>query len=254
MGRLSCGVQCSRTILLALNVLFMLFGCALMGLGVYMKVNKNFIAIITAHTSTEKFEGATMQALIVIMITVGVFTLLLSTFGCLGAVCKNRCLLYIYAVILSILIILELTAFVLVLAYRNRLWRSYNDDLLDIFRSGYSKNQTDVIAAIETLESTFKCCGVESFADYNQWGCRVGISTWGCKLPSSCYRSHMSGQGDFYREGCANTIAIWLWNELPIIAGVLAVVLLTEIFGVICAIALGVAINHSSTGICYELN
>jgi hypothetical protein len=48
-----------------------------------------------------------------------------------------------------------------------------------------------------------------------------------------------------YSLGCAKAVVTWIWNELPILAGVLGGILAIEIFGLISSLVLGVAVSHA---------
>lgn len=84
MARLSCGVQCTRVILLILNVLFFIFGCVLLSLGIYLTVSKKLDVAFSDHFNTKIIGKDVLEGVGIIMITVAGFTLLLSTFGCFG--------------------------------------------------------------------------------------------------------------------------------------------------------------------------
>ncbi|CAF0785750.1 unnamed protein product [Adineta ricciae] len=241
MAQLSCGVQCTRSLLLVLNVGFILVGFSVMGVGIYLKVGNNFRAISEISAVSQALDGEAMQWVSIGMIVLGVFTALLAIFGCLGAMSKNRCFLYVYAICLTLIILVEFAAVIATLIYRNDLYKSFDSGFMEVFQHAYSKNQTEVQKAIESLEENFKCCGVNGPSDYSKFG---------FKMPRSCYRN----KDDFpipYSDGCALAVAVWIWNELPIIASVLGVILFIEIFGVISALVLGVAVSHSSSPIYY---
>ncbi|CAF0924242.1 unnamed protein product [Rotaria sp. Silwood1] len=236
MVQLSYGVQCTRAALFALNILFLLVGFTVMGLGIYVKVNGNFIAISEIYGVSEALGREAMQWIGVGMITVGILTACLAAFGCLGAVLKNRGFLYTYSVILLLIIFFEFAAVIVTLVFRNDLWKTYDSGFMEVFHHAYSQNQTETIKIIENLERKFKCCGVDGASDYARYG---------YKIPSSCYADE-STKRILYSQGCAEAVAIWVWNKLPIIAGVLGAILFIELFGVISSIVLGVAISHSS--------
>ena len=239
MVRLSCGVQYTRITLFSLNILFLLFSLCILALGIYIKVNGNFDAITAAYNITQALGSATMQWIGTIMIIVGSITCCLATFGCFGALNKNRFLLYTYALMLSLIILLEFATVIVVLRFRNKLWHSYDSGFEKVFYDAYYYHETETIKLIEQLEREFKCCGVEGAIDYNRSG---------FKIPPSCYPSQSLLPNEKpFSEGCANAIAIWVWNKLPIIAVVLGSILFVELFGVISSLVLGVAISHSST-------
>ena len=84
MARLSCGVQCTRTILFLLNILFVILGFTLLGVGIYVKVSKKLDIALSEHINTKILGGDVLEWVGVIMIIVAVFTILLASFGCLG--------------------------------------------------------------------------------------------------------------------------------------------------------------------------
>ncbi|CAF1328075.1 unnamed protein product [Rotaria sp. Silwood1] len=242
MVRLSCGVQCTRTILFILNILFFIFGFTLLGFGIYVKVSKTLHIALSEHINTKIIGGSALEWIGVIMIIVAVFTILLSAFGCLGALFKNRVFLYLYAVILSLVIITELAALIITLTYRVRIRDSYYHGFQQLFIEIYSNNHTDLKYVIEDIEREFKCCGIDNVTDYYEHNYTV---------PVTCYQDE-----DFHKsifdQGCANAIIQWLWHQFPIIGSVLGGILLIEIFGIISSIALGTAISHSSYSKIYE--
>ncbi|CAF1383949.1 unnamed protein product [Adineta steineri] len=213
-----------------------------MGLGIYVKVNGNFRAVAEIYSISEALGGEAMQWVATGLIIVGIFTALLAAFGCLGAILRNRCFLYLYCLFLTLIILFEFAAVISTLVFRNTLYRSYDSGLMEVFQHGYGQNNTEVIKIIENLERQFKCCGVDGPVDYTRYG---------YKIPQSCYPSKTVSVFP-YSDGCAPAVAIWIWNQLPIIAGVLGSILFIEIFGVISSLVLGVAISHSSQADYYQ--
>ncbi|CAF2400267.1 unnamed protein product [Rotaria sp. Silwood2] len=241
MIRLSCGVQVTRTILVALNVLFILFGFALLGFGIYLKVSKKFDVALSDHINAQIIGGEAIAVVGVILIVTGIFTILLSIFGCLGSLLKNRLFLYLYAIILSILMILELAAFITTMSSRVRVRHSYESGLWNVFSDAYDNHRQDLIKQVEDLEQEFKCCGVVNSDDYQKVNSTI---------PLSCHQDQSLSK-PIFNKGCADAIIDWIWDELPVIGGVVGAVIFIEIFGVISSISLAVAISHYSYGELY---
>lgn len=90
MVQLSCGVQCTRAALFALNIVFLLIGFSVMGFGIFIKVNGNFSAIAEVYSITEALGNDVMQWVGIGLIVIGIFTACLATFGCLGMLIISR--------------------------------------------------------------------------------------------------------------------------------------------------------------------
>jgi len=107
---------------------------------------------------------------------------------------------------------------------------------MEVFHQAYTHNQTETIKVIENLEREFQCCGVEGASDYMKYG---------HPIPLACYPNQTQTFQPYF-QGCAEAVIKWIWNELPIFAGVIGAILFIEIFGIIASLVLGVAISHSS--------
>lgn len=242
MSHLLCCVRCTRTILSVLNIISFLFGFSILGLGIYIKLNGNFDAIVVAYYISQILGEETMQWIGTTMIISGASTACIAAFGCLGAIYQNRVFLYTYSLFLTLIILLEFAAVIIILRLHNDLWQSYDAGFEQVFQRAYRNNQTETIQIIEQFEKEFKCCGVNSYTDYMKPD---------YKIPLSCYQNQIP-QGLLFNQGCAEAVVIWLWKELPIIAGVLGSIVVIELFGIISSLVLGVTIYHSSNTDIYQ--
>jgi hypothetical protein len=131
----------------------------------------------------------------------------------------------------------ELAAFITALVMRVKIEDTYRDNLWKIFEDAYKDNRTDVIDAIEKLEKQFECCGVNNSLDYQ---------TLNITAPDSCYKDPDASEP--YSLGCAKAIIDWIVDELPAVGGVTGATLVLEVFGLVTAIALAVALKKDSYG------
>jgi hypothetical protein len=81
---LSCGVGFMRGILLLLNIIFVILGAGLIGIGIYIKIDNNFSAVLNKFAEVSNFEGQSLGFLAFVLIGGGIFTLLIALFGCIG--------------------------------------------------------------------------------------------------------------------------------------------------------------------------
>ncbi|CAF2364675.1 unnamed protein product [Rotaria sp. Silwood2] len=227
---LSCGIGFMRGILLLLNIFFVFIGLGLIGLGVYVKVDNKLSAVLSKFTEVSSFEGQSLGFLAFVLIGGGIFTLIIAVSGYFGSLWHNRCLLYLYATILGILMIIELVGFILAFAYKSKLEDVYSKSLTKVFTNALIVDDTKVLNAFHDMEKSLACCGVNGKTDYDNSG----------KLaPDSCVK---------YPTGCSTIIINTLEKNLPIIGGSLGAVLFLELLGFIGAIALAVALRHASDG------
>jgi hypothetical protein len=81
---LPCGVAFMRGALLLLNIIFVLASILLIGIGIYIRVDNNFSAILNKLADVSTFEAQSLGFLAFVLIGGGIFTLLISLFGCAG--------------------------------------------------------------------------------------------------------------------------------------------------------------------------
>ena len=135
-----------------------------------------------------------------------------------------------YAIILVILMIVELVGFIMAFVYKGKLQSVYEDALFKALQTGLEKENKEVLAAFQQLEKALQCCGVHNITDY------IGYPKY--PLSPECRQNTTV-------VGCAEKIIDFLSSKLPIIGGTLGGVLALELFGLIAAIALAVALKHA---------
>jgi hypothetical protein len=84
MAEISCGVKFSRITLIVLNFIFVIFGLALFVFGIYLTASKKFDVAFFEGVKVDIIGGEAIQNTGITLIVVGIFTVLLSAFGCLG--------------------------------------------------------------------------------------------------------------------------------------------------------------------------
>jgi len=130
-----------KIVLVVVNVVFLVFGCVLMGVGSYAYNNNNLGAL----------TGATLPLGIV---TLGVFIMFVSFLGCFSAWKESRVLLGFYFFFLALMTFLLLVVGIAVDVKKNSAG-SY-------IRSGWISASNDVRGGLQQL---FQCCGLDGFND-----------------------------------------------------------------------------------------
>jgi len=191
LNQLSCGLQVSKKILIGINVFFLIFGAIIIGLGAY-----------TMAGDTGIYYSKSLPTAIVVL---GCFILVLSFFGCFGAMKENRVLLLIYAVILLILFLCLLIVACVILADKAKV----DSFLGDTWSSASPQTKAQ-------LQSDFTCCGFYSYNDtFAVLPCPTGSTT-----------------------GCLPTLENSLNSKLSLLGGFGIFIAFVQLFGVVLALIL----------------
>lgn len=129
-----------KIVLLAANMIFLIFGCVLVGVG-----------SVALNSRVGVMSGLTLPTGIIVL---GVFIMLLSFLGCFGAWRENRVFLGVYFALLALLTLLLLIVGIAVYVERN----NASKYMIEGWRS--SNNDVKVIVQLE-----FQCCGLMSYND-----------------------------------------------------------------------------------------
>jgi hypothetical protein len=153
-------------------------------------------------------SGATLGIGIIIL---GIFIMGLSFFGCCGARKENRPLLGIYFGVLLVIAIIQFSIAIASVVY--------SEKIPGLVVYGWNNYSTD--DQKRTIERYYECCGFESHDD-----------TPNCADPS-------------WTKTCKDAIVDDLQTKARVLQGASLAIVIAEIFGLVCACCLFVAITRS---------
>ncbi|KAM7292599.1 CD151 antigen [Ixodes scapularis] len=144
----------------------------------------------------------------------------------------------LYTFLLLLIFLLEAVAGVIAYVYEEQVWHELADSLNTTFIESYGidSSRTD---AINDLQSSFKCCGANSYQDWqrSEW-LRLKPRTPN-KVPDSCCKTTTSGCGglvhpsNVYYDGCINALDEQIREHLIIVGAVGLGICLVQVFGMI---------------------
>uniref|UniRef100_A0A4W6BQD2 Tetraspanin n=1 Tax=Lates calcarifer TaxID=8187 RepID=A0A4W6BQD2_LATCA len=193
-----------------------------------------------------------------LLIVVGSVMFLITFLGCFGALRNATCLLKMFLGILVAVLLLQIAAGVVGYLFTDMVMeRTERLMMKAIVR--YREDQ-DLENAIDFIQKKFQCCGVESYKDWSHnvyFECSdTNPSLEACGVPFSCcihqqnqtVLNTMCGYGmqqleersagqDVFTIGCLEKIVWWAKNNLLLVAGLTAGLLLLEV----CMICLAAA-------------
>ncbi|KAM7387830.1 hypothetical protein PAMP_024043 [Pampus punctatissimus] len=216
---------------------FWVVSAVLIAVGIYAKISKE-------------------RALLLII--VGSVMFLITFLGCFGALRNITCLLKMFLGILAVILLLQVAAGIVGYLFTDMVMERTEKLMMKaIFR--YREDQ-DLENAIDFIQKKFQCCGVESYTDWSHnayFECvDTNPSLEACGVPFSCcihlpnqtVLNTMCGYGvqqlekhsasyDVFTVGCLEKIVSWTKNNLLLVAGLTAGLLLLEV----CMICLAAA-------------
>ncbi|XP_026179331.1 tetraspanin-33 isoform X2 [Mastacembelus armatus] len=216
---------------------FWVVSAVLIAVGIYAKIAKE----------TDVVDTLTVDPAL-LLIVVGSVMFLITFLGCFGALRNATCLLKMFLGILASVLFLQISAGVVGYLFTDMVMERTEKLMMKaIIR--YREDQ-DLENAIDFIQK--KCCGVESYKDWSQnvyFKCSdTNPSLEACGVPFSCcirlqnqtVRNTMCGYGkqqleerlaqkNIFTTGCLQQIIWWAKNNLLLVAGLTAGLLLLEV-------------------------
>ncbi|XP_003223232.1 CD63 antigen [Anolis carolinensis] len=221
------GMKCVKFLVFFFNFIFWLCGIALIALGVYVQIELNKTLQTTGSISS---SGAS-----IIILSVGVIVFFISFFGCCGAIKENYCMVTTFAVLLTLIFLVEIAAAIAGYVFKDKV-RTVIDTEIRAEMNQY--NNSDIAKGLDDVQRTYRCCGASNYSDwFHVKGFepqRVPRSC--CKNDTDCTRNPTDA--NVYTEGCVSKIEAWMKKHFIIVAGVALGIAFFELLGIIFACCL----------------
>lgn len=153
---------CVKYLLFAMNFLYFATGVAALSVAAWIFSERNFIA--------EVFSSQMMTAASILLIICGSLIILISFFGCTGALLENRCMILTYFILVATLFLSMVVSGVLAFIFRSQIGDEVRGVMRTTLRDSYGKNDgTAKVKAItdawDQTQAYLYCCSV----DYASW-------------------------------------------------------------------------------------
>nr|XP_033793593.1 CD63 antigen [Geotrypetes seraphini]XP_033793594.1 CD63 antigen [Geotrypetes seraphini] len=226
------GMKCVKFLVFFFNFLFWICGIALIALGVFVQVQLNDSIII---------KNASSSGAPIVIIIVGVVIFFVAFFGCCGAWKENYCMVTTFAILLTLIFLVEIAAAIAGYVFKDKV----NDFLRTSFKDGMSKYNTsaEVKKALDDIQHNFKCCGAnnsEEWSTYPPFNVSHGFPDSCCvNMTKDCGKA---SSPQINKEGCMEKVNAWIKKNVVIIAGVALGIAFFELLGIIfsCCLMKGI--------------
>lgn len=234
---LNAGMRCIKYLLFSFNLLFVITGILISSVGATIKaIYNNFDTLLEDRF----YSPATL------LIAIGCIVFVVAVFGCCGAVRESTCMIMIFAVLLAIVFLLELSAGLAGYILQDGL-KEYLVSRVNVSIEKY-ETDSEIAGTIDFMQERLQCCGLESYHDWEgklENGTQGTISDDGnITVPTSCCLQsceYISG------NGCINRLLYVVGQSAVMLASAAISIALLQLLGVMFACSLGRSIRHQKT-------
>uniref|UniRef100_A0A7N5JHA2 Tetraspanin n=1 Tax=Ailuropoda melanoleuca TaxID=9646 RepID=A0A7N5JHA2_AILME len=220
------GMKCIKYLVFFFNFIFWLCGIALIALGIFVQIELRNTLVMTGPASA--------SAAPIVILAVGVIVFFISFFGCCGAMKENYCMVTTFAVLLTLIFLVEIAAAIAGYIFKDKIQGVINEEVQEELNN-YNSSKVN---PLDTLQKKYSCCGVSNYTDWFS----VPQFKPG-RVPSSCCKnntecSNHPTHDNVNEEGCVTKIEAWLRKHIVIVAAVALGIAFFEILGIIFACCL----------------
>ncbi|XP_053231192.1 CD63 antigen [Podarcis raffonei] len=220
------GMKCVKFLVFFFNFIFWLCGIALIALGIYVQIELKHTLVMTS---------ASASGPPIVILAVGVIVFFISFFGCCGALKENYCMVTTFAVLLTLIFLVEIAAAIAGYIYKDEIKTVIDKEIraeIAVYR-----NNSEVKNLLDDMQQKYSCCGASNYTDWFN-------GTTPSNIPSSCCKHNDTGCKQnptvekINQEGCVTKIEAWLRKHIIIVAGVALGIAFFELLGIIFACCL----------------
>uniref|UniRef100_UPI0037E7069E tetraspanin 35 n=1 Tax=Semicossyphus pulcher TaxID=241346 RepID=UPI0037E7069E len=157
-----------KTMMVVFNGIIFLAGAAVLGVGIWVKVDSGSILSFLGKIEGAPEELSQVLNVGYLLIAVGALLLVIGFLGCCGAVKESKCMLLLFFIIVLVVFIAEVAGAVVILVFRplaDELFVKFGTAAVKNIKKDYGSNP-DVTGLWNTTMSTLKCCGFYNSSDF----------------------------------------------------------------------------------------
>ncbi|XP_041353167.1 tetraspanin-7-like [Gigantopelta aegis] len=239
-------VTCMKTLLMVFNFIFWVTGIVILSIGIWTKVDLyKYLELSSIYQPEAPY----------VLIGVGAVIVVIGSLGCCCTVKGNSFFLYLYCGFLALVFIVELSAGIALLVYKNKLEKGFREGLNSGIDKYGMKDEGEITKAFDELQEKLHCCGIESYTDWfkapwegNQTN---AVPASCCRVDKKkCQHSHLptkakAGETDINVQGCHRLVVDFINGNIGPIGGVALGISFFQVLGAILAGCLAKSINKA---------
>jgi len=168
MEELACSGKCAKAILFVCNMVVVLAGLVLLGVGIWFLADPGTTGYLLQATGGSSYYFM-LRAAGGIIVVVGIFLAIVGFAGCWGAIRHKTGCLNCYSIILVILVILQIVAAILAGVFHTQITTGLAKTMTKMLQLAgdpdVDKNNV-TMTSWDFMQYEFSCCGVTNYTDW----------------------------------------------------------------------------------------
>jgi len=186
--------------LFATNFLVFIMGCVVLGVGIYALVDGQALMDLVNTQTDVTLTVFTSAAYI--LIAVSVLVVIVSFFGCCGAIKENRCMLGTYFTVILLMFITLIVGSVIGYATSIDKVEEAIEKTMPKFKDNpdnANDEEKAITAAWNTVQKDYACCGSSFNNTYNSWTKSGAYPVNDFKVPETCCLKEQVGENNIQK-------------------------------------------------------
>lgn len=233
---MGCCGKMMKYVIFLLNFIFLLTGCVLVGAGAYVQAQMR---------EYFDFLGTPYLNASVVFIVIGAVIVVVAFFGCCGTCTENGCMLFTYAVMMLLILLVEIGLAVTIYVFKNDAREFVSAAMRNGMHNYERPGSEGVRHTWDPIQQDFLCCGVESYLDWKNttFGeARNGVPDTCCKTNTpGCGKGVFGAEDDLSginKVGCFKTLEETILGNVAVVAGIGVAVAVFQVIVVIVSCSL----------------
>ncbi|CAL4062922.1 unnamed protein product [Meganyctiphanes norvegica] len=187
------------------------------------------------------------------VVGIAIIMVFISCLGCLGAFGQNTCLLKMYIVMISVLMVILVAGGICAWVYKADAIATVEESMqekMKTYQPGLAEAD-DGTRVWDVIQETYQCCGINSHLDWSEF--HTSYSNAHKRTPDSCKEASVDGNGPLHVDGCllkvSETIRQNHWSIGGGITGVFLYLLLS-----ICIVCMVIKNMNEDDPLIFQMN
>lgn len=222
---------CIKYLMFAFNFIFWLLGCAILGVGIWLKVDDKSVEYMQLSSDRDM-----LHTVAIVLIVIGFAIMLIGFLGCCGAIRESQCMLMFFFFFLFVIFACLLGFGIWAAVEKNR----FHGMAREILKKGVEKYHEDQVSReyMDFVQHNMECCGYDKgLPDYPT------TKIFDTMIENKDLKPQCELKNSL--RNCTDPLYNWFKDRLIVVAGIAIGIAVVMILGMIFSMVLCCAIRDS---------